>query len=164
MRKGDSTSYLRMDAMNEDTINHYFDLLEDTLKEHDLLNSPSQLYNVDESGIPSDLKAPKVVTVKGTKKVQYQSPGRKGQITIVACGNAAGQVLPPLVIYDSKSVRAAWTRHEVYLGQNMVQVTMVGSVWNSLRVGSLNCFYLTQLLLALCCFCSMGIARIINWK
>ena len=81
-----------MDAMNEDTLKHYFDLLEDTLKEHNLLDSPSQLYNVDESGIPLDPKALKVVTMKGTKKAQYQSPGRKGQITIVTCGNAAGQV------------------------------------------------------------------------
>ena len=68
MRKGDSTSFLRMDAMNKDTIDHYFNLLEDTLKEHNLLDAPSQLYNVDESGIPLDPKAPKVVTVKGTKK------------------------------------------------------------------------------------------------
>ena len=46
LRKGDSTSFLRMDAMNEDTIKNYFDILEDTLKEHNLLNSPAQLYNV----------------------------------------------------------------------------------------------------------------------
>ena len=89
LRKGNSTSFLRMDAMNKDTIDHYFNLLEDTLKEHDLLNAPLQLYNVDESGIPLDPKAPKVVTVKGTKKARYQPPGRKGQITM-----AAGQVLP----------------------------------------------------------------------
>ena len=90
LRKGDNTSFLRMDAMNSDTLKQYYDLLEDTLKEHNLHNSPSQLYNVDESGIPLDPKAPKVVTVRGIKKARYQSPGRKGQITVVACGNAAG--------------------------------------------------------------------------
>ena len=36
LRKGDSTSFLHMDAMNEDTLKQYFDLLEDTLQENDL--------------------------------------------------------------------------------------------------------------------------------
>ena len=113
LRKGDNTSFLRMDAMNAATLQHYYDLLEETLKEHNLFNSPSQLYNVDESGIPLDPKAPKVVTLQGTRKARYQSPGRKGQITIVACGNAAGQVIPPLIIFDAKNVRHAWTKNEV---------------------------------------------------
>ena len=113
LRKGDSTSFLRMNAMNKDTLNHYFDLLEETMKENNLLNSPTKVYNVDETGIPLDPKTPKVITVKGTKKVRYQSTGRKGQITVVACGNAAGHVLPPLIIFDAKNIRQAWTRNEV---------------------------------------------------
>jgi len=47
------------------------------------------------------------------KKARYQSPGRKGQITIVTCGNAAGQVLSPLIIFDAKIVRHTWTKNEV---------------------------------------------------
>ena len=47
------------------------------------------------------------------KKVRYQSPGRKGQITVVGCGNAAGQVIPPLIIFDAKKVKHAWTKDEV---------------------------------------------------
>ena len=48
-----------MNAINYDTINQYFDLLENTLTEHNLLQHPSQIYNVDESGIPLDPKVPK---------------------------------------------------------------------------------------------------------
>ena len=33
--------------------------------EHNLLHSPSQIYNMDESGNPLDSKAPNVVAVKG---------------------------------------------------------------------------------------------------
>ena len=113
LRKGDSTSFLCMDAMNEDTLKQYFSLLEDTLKENDLINSPTKLYNVDETGIPLDPKTPRIVTVKGTRKVRYQSTGRKGQITVVACGNAAGQVIPPLIIFDAKNIRQAWMKNEV---------------------------------------------------
>ena len=57
---------------------------------------------MDESGIPLNLKAPNVVAVKGTKKVRYRSSERKGQVTIVFCGIAAGQVIPPMVIFDAK--------------------------------------------------------------
>jgi len=52
LRKGDNTAHNCMDAINSETINHYFDLLEDTLKENGLMHSPSQIYNVDESGMP----------------------------------------------------------------------------------------------------------------
>ena len=110
LRKGDSTAYLRMDA---ETLNQYYDLLEDTLKENNLMSSPSCVYNVDETGMPLDPKAPKVVAPVGTKKVRYQSPGRKGQITVVACGNAAGQVPPPTIIFDAKKVKHAWTKDEI---------------------------------------------------
>ena len=78
-----------------------------------LQNSPSQIYNVYETGIPLDPKAPKILVPKGIKKPRYQSPGQKGQITEVACGNAAGNVLPPLIIFDTKKVQPAWTKDEV---------------------------------------------------
>ena len=81
----------------------YFELLGDTIRDNGLLNCPSQIYYVDESGIPLDPKAPNVVAVKGTKKVHYWSLGKKGQITIVACGNAAGQVIPQMIIFDAKN-------------------------------------------------------------
>jgi len=46
-----------MDAVNEETMSSYFDLLEDTLKKYNLLHCPAQIYNVDESGIPLDPSA-----------------------------------------------------------------------------------------------------------
>ena len=52
LRQGDSTAHIRMDAMNQETIDHYFSLLHDTLVTHDLINKPAQIYNIDETGIP----------------------------------------------------------------------------------------------------------------
>ena len=115
LRKGDNTAHVRMDAINSETMNHYFDLLEKTLKDNNLMNCPSQIYNVDESGMPLDPKAPNIVaqTGPGTKKVRFRSTGRKGQITIVACGNATGQVMPPTIIFEAKKVNPAWTTGEI---------------------------------------------------
>ena len=58
-----------MDAVNEDTITHYFDLLKQTVIDNSLINSPERIYNVDDTGAPLDPRAPNVVTRKGTKKV-----------------------------------------------------------------------------------------------
>ena len=61
LRKGDNTAHVRMDAINSETLNHYFDLLEIVLKDNGLMHSPSQIYNVDESGMPLDPKAPNII-------------------------------------------------------------------------------------------------------
>ncbi|XP_065896174.1 uncharacterized protein [Dysidea avara] len=109
LRKGDNTAHVRMDAVNEETISDYFALLQTVMQKHGITNSPGQIYNVDESGVPLDPKAPNVVTKTGAKKVRYRSTGTKGQITIVACGSATGQVIPPTIIFEAKGVNHAWT-------------------------------------------------------
>ena len=115
LRQGDVTAHVRMDAMNQDTMNHYFSLLHQTLSTHELLDKPAQIYNVDESGVPFNPRPPKVVSPKGRKmkKVRYRSSGRKGQITIVACANATGQAIPPMVIFSAVKLNTAWTKGEV---------------------------------------------------
>lgn len=50
---------------------------------------------------------------KEQKKFRYRTSGRKGQVTIVACANAAGQVIPPMINYDAKNLQHAWTKGEV---------------------------------------------------
>ena len=42
-----------------------------------------------------------------------RSTGKKGQVTVVACGNASGQVLLPMLIFDAKKLCHGWTREEV---------------------------------------------------
>ena len=63
--------------------------------------------------MPLDPKALNVITKRGVKKVRSRSTGHKGQITIVACGSAVGQIIPPMVIFDAKKLCHAWTANEV---------------------------------------------------
>ena len=100
--------------MNQETIDHYFSLLHDTLVTHDHLDKPAQLYNVDETGVPFNPCPPKIVSTNGreTKEVRYRSSGCKGQIT-VACANAAGQFVLPMVIFNVVKLNPAWTKSEV---------------------------------------------------
>ena len=72
-----------MDSTNKNTIEAYYNLLEETLQEHNLLHQTGQIYNMDESGIPLDPRPPNVIAKRGQKKVRHRVSGKKEQITIV---------------------------------------------------------------------------------
>ena len=91
-----------MDSVNKESITYYFDLLESTLTENGLIDSPGQIYNMDETGMPLDPRPPNIVAKSGQRKVNYRQSGKKEQITVIGCGNAAGQSIPPMVIFEGK--------------------------------------------------------------
>ena len=131
MRRGDSTAHIHMDAVNKKTMKQYFALLKDVLDEFNLLSTPAQIYNVDESGVPLDFKTPNVVAPIGAKKVRYRQSGKKGQITIVACANAIGNAIPPMIIYDAKKLGLLMKSLDLDME---LQIT-AGSIQICLRVG-----------------------------
>ena len=81
-RAGDPTTGVRLDAINDDNMNNYFDLLEEVYGELDFSDHPERIY-MDEMGIPLDPCPPKIITPKGQKKVRYRCSGQKSQITVV---------------------------------------------------------------------------------
>ena len=113
LRAGDATAHVRIDAVNDENLAHYYRLLKGCLEENDLLTHPEQIYNMDETGVPLDPKPPKVVACKGQKKVRYRTSGKKNQITVLGCANAVGQSQPPFVIFDAKQLNPKWARGEV---------------------------------------------------
>ena len=113
LRMGDSTAHIRMSAINRENLIHYFCLLKQYLDDNDLANHHERIYNMDETGVPLDPKPPKVVACKGQKKVRYRTSGKKNQITVLGCGSATGQVLPPFVIFDARQLNPLWIRGEI---------------------------------------------------
>ena len=113
LRKGDSTAAVQLAATNPETVKSYFDLLGKVLQENNLLEKPAQLYNMDETGMPIERRAPNIVAKKGKKKVRYRSAGNKSQITVVGCVNATGNAIPPMVISDAKTFNTDWSTGEV---------------------------------------------------
>ena len=43
LRKGDPTANVRMDCLNKETMDKYFDLLKDTLVENNVMESPNRI-------------------------------------------------------------------------------------------------------------------------
>jgi len=42
------------------------------------------------------------------KKGKYRQSGKKEQITVIGCGNAIGQSIPPMVIFEEKYLNYEW--------------------------------------------------------
>ncbi len=73
-------------------INNYFNYLEDTLQENDLLDKPCQ------SGFAL---SPAVVALKGAKHPYTVNSGTKAQITVLSCCSAGGT---PLIVLATKTL------------------------------------------------------------
>ena len=52
-------------AINQETMDSYYSLLEDILTEHNLLDNPAQIYNMDESGMPLNPRPPNIIAKRG---------------------------------------------------------------------------------------------------
>ena len=113
LRRADSTAHVRMDSVNKGSIDQYFNLLEETMLANNILRSPNQIYNMDETGMPLSPRTSNIVAKLGQKKVRYRTSGKKEQIAIIACANAAGQTIPPMVIFEGKYLNHEWTIGEV---------------------------------------------------
>ena len=98
---GNLTAGVRMDAVNTDNINDYFDLLQDVLEKKGFADHPEAIYNMDETGMSLEPCSPKVVAQKGQKKVRYQTSGQKQQIAVIGSGNAVRQVIRTSIHYIS---------------------------------------------------------------
>ena len=112
LRAGDSTASIRMDAINAENLKNYYDQLRSLFDEYDFENHPEAIYNMDETGVPLKPRPPKIVAQKGKKKIRYQTSGQKQQITVIGCGSATGQCLPPFVIFAAKQLNHLWTANE----------------------------------------------------
>ncbi|CAH1997501.1 unnamed protein product [Acanthoscelides obtectus] len=99
-KKPQSVEVARKRSMDPFVMYDYFNIL----KQH-IENIPaSQIYNIDETGFCLDPSRIKVVGEKGRAAHRTTSgPGREN-ITVLLGGNAAGEKLPPLVVFKGKHI------------------------------------------------------------
>ena len=113
LRTGEGIAFKRLAAINKDTINHYYNLLEDTKKDNQLLNAPHLIFNCDETGMPLCSRPGKRVGVKGSKHIRICNSGLKTNITVLACTSAGGYVMPPFIIYQRKNLVESLIQGEI---------------------------------------------------
>lgn len=92
-------------AVNEETIKNYFNHLKVEIEGV----PPHLIYNYDETNLVDDPGKKKVLTKRGTKYPEAIKNSTKAAFSLMVCGNAAGEILPPYVNYKADNMWDTWT-------------------------------------------------------
>ncbi|KAJ8967558.1 hypothetical protein NQ314_002875 [Rhamnusium bicolor] len=66
--------------------------------------SPDQIYNYDESNLTDDPGRKRVICKRGCKYPERVLNSTKSSTSVMFCGNAAGEVLPPYIVYKAENL------------------------------------------------------------
>jgi hypothetical protein len=69
---------------------------------------PSNIFNYDETNLQDNPGCVKAIFKKGTKYAEHVRNHSKSAISVMFCGSATGQLLPPYVVYKGQNVYEAW--------------------------------------------------------
>lgn len=97
LRKPESTSLLRSVGFNKERVNEFFANYCSVLEKYKFKGE--QIFNLDETGITTVMRPPRVLSEKGRKQVGQISSGERGElVTFVGIVNATGNFLPPIYV------------------------------------------------------------------
>jgi len=89
------------------TITDYFTHLEPELTNV----PPSNIWNYDETNLTDDPGNRRVITKRGAKYPERVINSTKTATSLMFCGNAEGEVIPPYVVYKAESMWTTWTEN-----------------------------------------------------
>lgn len=92
-------------AVDEPMLRSFFENLSNELKDV----SPTNIWNFDETNLSDDPGKKKVIVRKGSKYPELIRNASKTSISVMFSGNAAGELLPPYVVYRANKIWTTWT-------------------------------------------------------
>lgn len=108
-RKAQGMNPARAQKLNRFIVNDHFTKLKEILVEMDLMDSPERIFNVDEKGCRLSLHHQQsVLAKKGAKRVHLVAPEHGENVTVVSCGNASGNSIPPAILFKGKRLKPEW--------------------------------------------------------
>jgi hypothetical protein len=94
----------RAKALSTECLRNYFQELNKVLEKYNLLDKPERIFNVDEKGLSTTHKAPHVIAATDSKPPAVTS-GDRTLVTVLGCGNAQGQYVPPFFVFPGARMR-----------------------------------------------------------
>ena len=101
LRKPEKLSTVRARMLNPSVVDNYFKDLEKVISELGI--NGNEIWNCDETGLNFEHTPPKIVTERGSTSVVGKTSQKSSNLTILACVNAAGRAMPPLIITKGKT-------------------------------------------------------------
>lgn len=108
IRKPEKLGSLRARMLNREVVGHYFDSLGDLINKLNLQNKPSMIWNCDETGKQLEHTPVRVVAKKGSKAVVGRTSNSRANISILACVNASGDRMPPMLVVKGKTTKSLY--------------------------------------------------------
>lgn len=109
-RKAQHMNAARAAKLNRFIVKDYFEKLRDVMIESAVIDKPQCIFNMDEKGCRLNLhKQQMVLAKKGSKRVHMIAEEHAENVTVVACGNALGQAIPPMILMKGIRQKPEWS-------------------------------------------------------
>ncbi|XP_060571782.1 uncharacterized protein LOC132729962, partial [Ruditapes philippinarum] len=98
LKKPRALEIARAKSATRNAIDNYFKNLKQILVKYNLLENPHRMFNIDEKGLCTEHKPPKVVAGKH-RKTQAVTSSKSKIVTLIGCINGVGQQVPPFFVF-----------------------------------------------------------------
>jgi len=92
--------------LNPEVVSNYFQDLHNIISKNELHAHPERIWNCDETGFNFEHSPVIVVAEKGERCVLSRTSSKSSKVTVMACANAVGKAMPPMVITKGKTTRS----------------------------------------------------------
>ena len=91
-------------SVTKEEVLQYFENLKESLKGVE----PGNIYNFDETNFTDDPKRSKCLVRRGIRRHEKVESHSKTAFSVMFCGNATGEHMPPMVVYKAKNMYEGW--------------------------------------------------------